>query len=82
LTNEEDVSILVKGTDFIIQAAATTSGAKDIVSKPYYHVTDNAVMNSLIFRTSITDSLVMCRAYKKSVIEELRVDTKSGSWGT
>jgi len=52
LTNKEDVNRIVKGMDIIIQAAATTSGAKDIVSKPFYHVTDNAIMNSLIFRAA------------------------------
>jgi nucleoside-diphosphate-sugar epimerase len=29
---------------------ATTSGAKDIVERPYIHATDNAVMNSLLLR--------------------------------
>jgi nucleoside-diphosphate-sugar epimerase len=52
LTNKDDVNEVVKGADLIIQAAATTSGAKDIVTKPYYHVTDNAIMNSLIFRAA------------------------------
>ena len=52
LTNRKDVHRVVKGMDIIIQAAATTSGAKEIVNKPYYHVTDNAVMNSLIFRAA------------------------------
>jgi len=52
LTDKEDVNKVVKGMDIIIQAAATTSGAKDIVSKPFYHVTDNAIMNSLIFRAA------------------------------
>ena len=52
LTNKEDVDRALKGIDLIIQAAATTSGAKDIITKPYYHVTDNAVMNSLIFRAA------------------------------
>ena len=40
----------VHGVDIIMQFAATTTGAKDIVSKPYIHVTDNAVMNSLLLR--------------------------------
>jgi nucleoside-diphosphate-sugar epimerase len=31
---------------------ATTSGAKDITTKPYIHVTDNAVMNSLLLRSA------------------------------
>ena len=52
LTNKEDVELAVKGMDLIIQAAATTSGVKDILTKPYIHVTDNAVMNSLIFRSA------------------------------
>lgn len=41
---------LFQDIDIVIQAAATTSGAKDIIEKPYIHVTDNAVMNSLILR--------------------------------
>jgi len=53
LTNKKDVDeLLERGFDILIQAAATTSGAKDIVTKPYYHVTDNAIMNSLIFRSA------------------------------
>lgn len=52
LTNKEDVNKVVAGTNIIIQAAATTSGASDIINKPYYHVTDNAVMNSLICRAA------------------------------
>lgn len=52
LTNKDDVNRAVKGMNVIIQAAATTSGAKDIINKPYYHVTDNALMNSLIFRSA------------------------------
>jgi len=52
LTDAQDVDRVTRGVDIIIQAAATTSGAKDILNKPYYHVTDNAVMNSLIFRSA------------------------------
>jgi nucleoside-diphosphate-sugar epimerase len=52
LRHPEDVERVVKGMDIIIQAAATTSGAKDIVSRPYIHVTDNAVMNSYLFRSA------------------------------
>lgn len=43
---------LVKSMDIIVQAAATTSGSKDIVTKPFIHVTDNAVMNSYLFRAA------------------------------
>ena len=37
-------------TDLFLQFAATTSGAKDIIHKPYIHVTDNAVINSYLLR--------------------------------
>ncbi|MEW6557329.1 MAG: NAD-dependent epimerase/dehydratase family protein [Elusimicrobiota bacterium] len=52
LTDKNDVEKVIKGMDIIIQAAATTSGAKDIINKPYYHVTDNTIMNALIFRST------------------------------
>ena len=50
LRDSAQIEKIIKGIDIIVQAAATTSGAKDIVTKPYIHVTDNAVMNSYLFR--------------------------------
>ncbi len=52
LRNPQEVDRLLNGVDVIVQAAATTSGAKDIVTRPYIHVTDNAVMNSYLFRSA------------------------------
>jgi len=52
LTDKARVNDAVRGMDIIIQAAAVTSGAKDIVTRPYIHTTDNAVMNSLLFRAA------------------------------
>jgi GDP-L-fucose synthase len=52
LTNPADIERAIRGVDIIVQAAATTSGSKDIVTRPYIHVTDNAVMNSLLFRAA------------------------------
>jgi GDP-L-fucose synthase len=52
LNKPEDINRVLEGVDVVIQAAATTSGSKDIVTKPYIHVTDNAVMNSLLFRAA------------------------------
>lgn len=52
LTDAQQVNAAVRGMDVIVQAAATTSGAKDIVNRPYIHVTDNAVMNSLLLRAA------------------------------
>ena len=51
LTREEEVNKVVRSMDIVIHLAATTSGAKDIVSKPYIHVTNNAVMSHLILRS-------------------------------
>ena len=54
LKNEKEVNKLFKiiKPDIIIQAAATTSGAKDIISKPYIHVNDNAIINSIITKAA------------------------------
>jgi GDP-L-fucose synthase len=52
LKNPEDIERVMKGMDVLIQAAATTSGSKDIVTRPFIHVTDNAVMNSYLFRAA------------------------------
>ena len=52
LRNPNTVDKLVKGMDIIIQCAATTSGSKDIVLVPYIHVTDNAIINSYMFRSA------------------------------
>lgn len=57
LTNKTEVDKIVSGKDIVIQAAATTSGAKDIINRPYYHVTDNAVINSLIFRSAFENKI-------------------------
>jgi len=50
LRKEKDVKKAMKGIDIVMHFAATTTGAKDIVSKPYIHVTDNVVMTSLLMR--------------------------------
>ena len=41
---------IIKNTDLFLQFAATTSGSKDIIQRPYIHVTDNAVINSYLLR--------------------------------
>lgn len=50
LTDKRQVADIGKGFDIIIQAAANSSGAKDVVERPYLHVTDNAVINALMFQ--------------------------------
>ena len=55
LRNESEVIALFEETryDVVLQTAATTTGAKDVVERPYVHVTDNSVMNSWIFREAM-----------------------------
>ena len=48
LRRAEDAAQLLDGFDVVIQAAATTSGSKDIIGRPHIHVTDNAVMTALL----------------------------------
>jgi GDP-L-fucose synthase len=43
---------LFTDSDVVIQAAATTSGSKDITTRPFIHVTDNALMNSVLLRAA------------------------------
>jgi len=57
LRNSKSVNKITKNIDIIIQAAATTSGAKTIISKPYEHVTDNAIMNSYLLRSSFENKI-------------------------
>lgn len=52
LTDPDAVKRILGDIDVVVQAAATTSGSKDIVNRPHIHVTDNALMNSIIFRAA------------------------------
>jgi nucleoside-diphosphate-sugar epimerase len=52
LRDASAVNKIMTGTDILIQAAAATSGSKDIVNNPSIHVTDNAVMNSYILKSA------------------------------
>ncbi len=48
LTKPNQVKKIIKNCEILIQAAATTSGAKEIISKPYIHVNNNSIMNSVV----------------------------------
>ena len=41
---------VTKNVDIVIQAAATTSGSKDILNSPFFFFFDNAVMNSYLLK--------------------------------
>lgn len=79
LTNPEVTKKITKNIDIIIQAAATTSGSKDIVNTPYIHVTDNAIMNSYLLRSAFENEIkhfiffsctVMYQSSKKGIKED------------
>jgi nucleoside-diphosphate-sugar epimerase len=57
LNDPSDVGRIMEGIDVVLQFAATTSGAKDITTKPFIHVTDNAVMNSLLLRSAYENNV-------------------------
>ena len=57
LTRREDVDRVLAGMDVVVQAAAITSGSKDVINAPHIHIADNAVMNSLIFRSAFEQSV-------------------------
>ena len=68
LTKKNDVDRIIKGTDIIVQAAATTSGAKDIIEKPYLHVNDNAIINSMITRSAYDNKVKHVVVFSCSVM--------------
>lgn len=37
---------------------------------------------NMLFRSNITDALVMYRAFKKNIVEDLKINTKTTSYGT
>ena len=70
LTNPIITNKITKNKDIIIQAAATTSGADDIINRPYLHVADNAVMNSHLLRSSYINKIkhfIFCHYQKFKV---------------
>jgi len=52
LINKDNFKKVFNNKHIVINCAAITSGAKDIVSKPYIHVTDNNIINSNVISES------------------------------
>lgn len=59
LKNEGEINVLFNTIrpDIVIQAAAITTGVKDEKERPYIHITDNVVMNSLILRAAFLNKV-------------------------
>ena len=68
LTNRNETDRVIKGSDIIIQAAATTSGAKDILEKPYIHVNENAIINSMVTRSAYDNKVKHVIVFSCSVM--------------
>jgi len=84
LTLYSDVQRIIKPYDIIIQAAANTTGVKDVVERPYVHVTDNAIMNSLLLRACYENHVkkfiffsctVMYQTKSEPYVKEMLVET-------
>lgn len=56
---EEEVKLILEEQHYnvVIQAAATTTGSKDVMERPYVHVTDNVVMNAWLFREAMLNKV-------------------------
>ena len=52
LTQKHHVKRVMRGMDIVIQAAAVTSGIKDVAQGPHKIIAENAIMNSLVFRAA------------------------------
>ena len=72
LTLAKDVERVVKTHDIVIQAAAKTTGVKDILEHPYIHVTDNAIMNSLILKSCYDNNIKKFIFFSCSVIYQTK----------
>ena len=84
LRNFNNCLKFTKNIDILIQTAATTSGAKDIINQPYLHVTDNAILNSFLLKAAyinkvkhfiFTSCTVMYKNSNIPLVEE-QVDEK------
>jgi glycosyltransferase involved in cell wall biosynthesis len=79
----ELVEKMKEGYDMVI-ASRYYKGAKsydDDVVTAFGNWMFTSLIN-LLFGSKITDSLVMYRAFKREMVKELKINTKTPSWGT
>lgn len=79
----ELVKKMKEGYDIVI-VSRYLDGAKsyddDLVTAFGNHLFTGLI--NLLFRAKITDSLVMYRAYRKDIMQELKIDAKNTNWGS
>lgn len=86
LTDKKRVNEIIKDVDVVIQAAAVTSGSKDVVERPYIHITNNLIMNALIFQAAYDNqiprliffSCTTMYPVSKHMVKETDVDLNEG----
>lgn len=57
LKNKKKIDNILKNKDIIIQAAAVTTSSKDVINRPYIHVTDNIIINTLLLRSAFENNI-------------------------
>lgn len=69
LTKKEDVKRLFDTMmpDIVIHAAAVTTGSKDVIEQPWLHITDNVIMNALVFEACHKYNVKHCVWFSCSV---------------
>ena len=56
-TSTKNMKKVMRNSNIIIQCAGITSGAKNMVSKPFMFMGDNVIMNSLLIREAIQNKI-------------------------
>lgn len=82
LQNKKQIGKVLKKKNIVINCAAITSGAKDIISKPYIHVSSNTIINSNVISEAFEkkiDHLIMLSctlmySSSKKLIKETDLD--------
>lgn len=54
--------------DIVINAAARTTGSKDVIERPFLHVTNNSIINSLVFEACHVHKVKHCLFFSCSVM--------------
>jgi nucleoside-diphosphate-sugar epimerase len=57
LTSQKNIKKVIRSCDALIQCAAITSGAKNMVSKPFMFIANNVVMNSLLIKEAVQNKI-------------------------
>ncbi|MCX6778609.1 MAG: NAD-dependent epimerase/dehydratase family protein [Candidatus Magasanikbacteria bacterium] len=65
--------------DVVIHAAAVTTGSKDDIERPYLHVTDNTIINALVFEACHIFKVKHCIFFSCTVMYQSKDTSQSES---